>query len=62
MTAPTPDLTPEQPKALTEEEKTAIAVQEALAAEEHEQETLLERMLETETELHALSQKIGEKK
>ena len=33
MTAPTPDLTPEQPKALTEEEKTALAVQEALAAE-----------------------------
>ena len=33
LTAPAPDLTPEQPKELTETEKTAIAVQDALAAE-----------------------------
>lgn len=33
LTAPAPDLTPEQPKELTEAEKTAIAVQDALAAE-----------------------------
>ena len=33
LTAPAPDLTPERPKALTEREKKAHAVQEALAAE-----------------------------
>ena len=33
LTAPAPDLTPEQPKELTESEKIAIAAQEALAAE-----------------------------
>ena len=33
LTAPEPDLTPEQPKALTEEEKTTLAVQEAVTAE-----------------------------
>ena len=33
LTAPTPDLMPEQPKELTEEEKTALAVQKALGME-----------------------------
>ena len=33
LTAPEPDLTPEQPKELTEAEKTSIAVKDALAAE-----------------------------
>ena len=33
LTAPAPDLTPEQPKELTEDEKTSIAVHEALTAE-----------------------------
>ena len=33
LTAPSPDLMPEQPKALTEAEKTAIAVQEAIKVE-----------------------------
>lgn len=33
LTAPAPDLTPEQPKELTESEKIAIAAQEALEAE-----------------------------
>ena len=40
LTAPAPDLTPEQPKELTESEKTAIAVQDALAAERSLLETL----------------------
>ena len=33
LTAPAPDLTPERPKELTESEKNALAVQEAIAAE-----------------------------
>ena len=33
LTAPTPDLMPERPKELTEEEKTALAVQKALGVE-----------------------------
>ena len=33
LTAPAPDLTPEQPKELTEKEKTALAAQEAVASE-----------------------------
>ena len=33
LTAPPPDLTPEQPKELTEKEKTALAAQEALSSE-----------------------------
>ena len=33
LTAPEPDLTPEQPKELTETEKTAIAAQDAISAE-----------------------------
>jgi len=39
-----------------------MSLQNALAEEEHQQETLLERMLETETELHELSEKMDEKK
>ena len=33
LTAPAPDLTPEQPKELTEKEKTALAAQEAVSSE-----------------------------
>lgn len=33
LTAPAPDLTPEQPKELTEREKTALAAQEAVSSE-----------------------------
>jgi len=39
-----------------------LSLQEALSREEHEQETLLERMLETETELHELCEKMEGKK
>ena len=38
-----------------------MELQEKLAFEEHQQETLLERMLEAETELHELEEQMAKK-
>ena len=56
LTAPAPDLTPEQPKELTESEKTAIAVQDALAAERSLLEMLKDAGILSDSDLKLFSE------
>ena len=51
----------EDPNIASDYEK-LMELQQALSFEEHQQETLLERMLEAETELHELEEQMAQKK